>query len=83
VSKSYADLVRAEISKGCSEVVARQRVAYAFPDLARQAIAKAAGPAEFMAKVDETMRSDGCSRTAAMSKVRKQFPVLFAKYQNV
>ncbi len=54
---SFGDLVAAEIRKGCSPVVAAQRVAYAHPELARSAITKAAGRAEFMAKCDETMRA--------------------------
>jgi regulator of RNase E activity RraB len=81
---TYDKMVRAEIRKGCSPNVAAQRVSYAHPDLARQTLAKAAAsPVEFMAKVDEAMQANGCSRTAAMQQVRKQFPSLFAKFQNV
>ncbi len=51
--------------------MAAQRVAYARPELARSTVAKAAaGPAEFMAKVDETMRalSQHFSRRACFSR---------------
>lgn len=82
---TYEKMVQQEIRKGCSANVARQRVSYAHPALARhQTIAKAAAsPAEFMGRVDQVMQARDCSRTAAMQTVRKQFPELFRKFQNV
>jgi hypothetical protein len=86
VSKSYSDLVAAEIRKGCSPVVAAQRVATLYPAAARENIVKsAASPsvAEFMARVDEIKKDRGLSRTAAMSAARCEHPDLYERFENV
>jgi hypothetical protein len=83
VAKSYADLVAAEIQKGCSPTVARQRVEYAHPDLARASIAKSVRASEFMAGVDAIKKSQNCSRTAAMALARREHPEEFERFQNV
>lgn len=78
-NNNYRALVEAEIAKGCSVDVAVQRVAYAYPELARQTIAKAQNsPAEFMAKVDLEIQRTGCSRLEGMSRVRKSNPATSA-----
>jgi hypothetical protein len=77
VSKSYADLVQAEISKGCSPVVAAQRVAMLYPDAARASMAKARHDvADFMEA------EHNCPRTVAMSEIRKRYPDAFERLQN-
>ena len=49
VAKSFSELIADEIRKGCSDVVAHQRVAYEFPQAARESIAKSeSGVSEFM-----------------------------------
>lgn len=85
--KSYRALVGREIAKGCSETVARQRVAYAHPHAAREQIEKGvtanSDVAAFMAKVDAAMQTYGVSRTEGMQIVRRSRPDLFAKFRNV
>jgi hypothetical protein len=78
VSKSYADLVQGEIRKGCSPVVAAQRVAMSHPDAARASMAKAKDEAaDFMKRVDTYQAEQGCARTMAMSEIRKRYPDAF------
>jgi hypothetical protein len=82
VSKSYADLVQAEISRGCSPVVAAQRVAILNPDAARVSIAKARDEAaDFMERVGSYHVEHGCARTVAMSEIRKRYPDAFERLQ--
>jgi hypothetical protein len=82
-SKSYNSLVQAEIAKGCSPVVAAQRVCHLYPDAAQSAISKSADSdaARFMKVVIDIMQRDRCSRTEAMTKARREDPARFAKYQ--
>jgi hypothetical protein len=85
-TKSYRGLVEAEIAKGFSDTVARQKVAYAFPQAARESIAtiaKSARVSEFMNAVNEIKKARGCSRTAALSTARREHPDLFARFENV
>jgi alpha-glutamyl/putrescinyl thymine pyrophosphorylase clade 1 len=88
VKKTYEQLIGDEIRKGCSDRVARQRIAALYPAAARESresIAKSesGGVAEFMARVSEIMERDGVSRLTAMGRARKVHPDEFAKYQNV
>jgi len=86
VEKSFESLVAVEMRKGFSAVVAKQKVAYAFPDLAKSAAAiakSASGVVEFVKCVDQIQARDDCSRTAAMAKARQEYPTAFARYQNV
>jgi hypothetical protein len=75
-SKSYNSLVQAEIAKGCSPVVAAQRVCHLYPDAAQSAISKSADSdaARFMKVVIDIMQRDRCSRTEAMTKARREGP---------
>ena len=82
-SSSYDQLVDDEIRKGCSAVVARQRVAYAHPELARDQIAKNASVSEFMSAVDAIKKRDGCSRVEAMIRARREQPAAYARFENV
>ena len=83
VSKSYADLVQTEIRKGCSSVVAAQRVAMLYPDAARASMAKARHDvADFMERVVAYQAEHGCQRTVAMSEIRKRYPDAFERLQN-
>jgi hypothetical protein len=83
-SSSYDQLVDNEIQKGCSVVVARQRVAYAHPELARESLAKSEnGVAEFMTRVSEIKKRDGCSRVEAMIRARREHPAAYARFENV
>jgi hypothetical protein len=84
VSKSYGQLIRDEIQKGCNAVVAAQRVAVAYPALARQTLAKReSGVAEFMMCVSEIKKRDGVSRVEAMTRARQENPTAFERFQNV
>jgi hypothetical protein len=85
-SKSYSDLVEAEVRKGCSPTVASQRIAYAFPQAARESresIAKSARVSEFMSAVDEIKKREGVSRVEAMARARRENPEAFERFQNV
>jgi hypothetical protein len=84
VAKSYDQLVRDEIRKGCSAAVAAAKVAYAHPHAARETMAKRdSGVAEFMTVVDTIMKHDGVSRGVAMGRARRENPAAFGRYQNV
>jgi hypothetical protein len=84
VGKSYRQLVDAEIRKGCSPVVAAQRVTYAYPNLAQETLAKSdSGAAHFMRAVDRVMKRDNCGRVEALQKARRENPGAFARFQNV
>jgi hypothetical protein len=87
VAKSFSELIADEIRKGCSPLVARQKINYAYPALARasrESRAKSeSGVAEFMACVSEINKRDGCSRTAAMMRARRENPAEFSRFQNV
>jgi hypothetical protein len=83
VSKSYEDLVQIEMRKGCSSVVAAQRVAMLHPDAARASIAKARHEVvDFMERVNAYHAEHGCERTAAMSEIRKRYPDAFDRLQD-
>jgi len=84
--KSFAQLVETEIAKGCSPIVAAQRVATLYPDIAARGddIAKANDAVgRFLAKCNEVMQARGCSRTEAMQVVRRAHPREFSRFQNV
>jgi hypothetical protein len=76
----FDSLVEAEMEKGVSEAVARQRVGLKYPDAAAAVITKQ-GKTPFEKVVDAIMEQDGCSRSAAMSRARKKEPLKFAHYQ--
>jgi hypothetical protein len=82
---SFDRLVQAEVAKGCSENVAKQRVAYSHPHLARESIAKSEGGdvVAFMNAVTEIQKRDDCSRVEALRKARVEHPHKFGRYQNV
>lgn len=86
VAKSYRELVAAEIAKGYSDTVARQRINYAHPELARESIesiAKGSRVSEFMSVVDAIKKRDGVSRVEAMARARREDPQRFERFQNV
>ena len=87
MAKSFGDLVEAEIAKGCSPTVARQKVAYAFPQAARESresIAKhESGVSGIYGRVDEIKKVRGCSRVEAMSAARRENPDLYWRFENV
>lgn len=86
LKKTYEQLIDDEIRKGCTDTIARAKVAYAFPQAARESgesIAKSASVSEFVAAVDAIMKRDGCSRVAAMTAARKAHPDLYARFENV
>lgn len=85
VSKvSYADLVKRERDRGCSEVAAAQRVAYARPELLRSHIAKSATPVTaFMKIVSDIQKAEGVDRNTAMAKARQADPEAFQRFQEV
>jgi hypothetical protein len=77
-------LVEAEVLKGCPRSVAGQRVLQiygaAVPSSAQ--IRKSESVvADFAQQVDRVVIEKRCSRTAAMSEVRRRDPAAFAKYQ--
>jgi hypothetical protein len=83
VSKSYSELIADEIANGCSDTVARQKIAYAHPHLARESIAKSASVSDFMTRVSEIKKRDGCSRVEAMTRARREDPAAFRRFENV
>jgi hypothetical protein len=82
VAKSYGAALRVEINKGCSPVVAAQRVAVLYPGLAQERFAKSADDvADFMELVDAYRAEHGCDTTVAMSAMRKRYPDAFDRLQ--
>jgi hypothetical protein len=73
-------LVEAEIAKGVSDSVARQRVGLKYPNAAAAVIAKA-GKHPFEQVVDAIMQQEKCSRAVAMQRARKKEPLKFHSYQ--
>jgi hypothetical protein len=67
-SKSYRSLVDAEIRKGNSEVVARQKVAYSHPDVVQSHISKAGDG--FENAVAKIQKRDNVDRCTALRKAR-------------
>jgi leucyl aminopeptidase (aminopeptidase T) len=65
-------------------VVAAQRVAMLHPDAARASIAKAKDEvADFIERVSAYQAEQACTRTVAMSEIRKRNPEAFDRLQNV
>jgi hypothetical protein len=84
--KTHEDAVADQMAKGCSRVVAEQRVLHLYGNLPRSDIAKGVGDTlvtRFMAKCDQAMQQEGCDRTEAMRRVRKRHEGLFDAFQLV
>jgi hypothetical protein len=79
--KDFEALVEAEMAKGVSDSVARQRAGLKYPDATAAVIEKAKHPFEQV--VDTIQAQDGCSRAEAMARARKKEPVKFAHYQGL
>src|SRR5262249_25372565 len=77
---AFGALVEAEMNKGCSEAVARQRVGLKYPDAAAALIAKQ-DKTTLEKVVDAIVEQDGVSRSVAMSRARKKEPTKFQHYQ--
>jgi hypothetical protein len=81
----YDELIEAATRKGVPAAIASQQVLTEYgasPDLARVE-KKTRVVGEFMMQVDSVMAEKRCSRTAAMSEVRKRAPRLFEQLQEV
>jgi hypothetical protein len=85
LSKSYRDLVNAEIDRGFSPLIAKQRVLHAHGNnIAIPDINKGDTPVtRFNAVVTKLMEERGIERTEALRLARKRNPTLFAKYCEV
>jgi hypothetical protein len=84
VAKSFNEMVADEIGKGFSHNVARQKVSNAYPQAARESIAKSqADVADFMCCVTAIQKRDQVNRTTAMARARKAHPSEFSRFQNV
>ena len=82
---TFEAAVDAEISKGCSPVLAEQRVQQAYGQTLPSvgAFTKASVIEKFARLVDQTMRRDGCDRARALEKVRRAEPDLYEAFQIV
>jgi hypothetical protein len=81
---TFEDHVAAEVRKGCSELVAQQRVVNAYGNtLPRTSIAKAEVAGAALEEIaDQAWQSDaGLSRTEALRKARLENPTLFRRMQ--
>jgi hypothetical protein len=80
-ARSHQSLVTAEMDKGFSEIVAKQRVMHAHGstplDIRKFRDSPAVRLENLMTKV---MQRTGCERTVAWRAVRKRFPKLMAKF---
>jgi hypothetical protein len=86
VRGTLSSRVRAEIAKGFSSVLAKQRVMYAYGNTLPcghldKGIETAA--TVFMKRVDEVIARDRCSRTEAIEKARKENEAIFEAFQAV
>jgi hypothetical protein len=83
---TYEKAVATEIAKGCSPLVAEQRVLATYGNtLPRSSVAKGDDTVttHFMKCVDSIMLRDNCDRTDAMRKARQENEAEFAMFQLV
>jgi hypothetical protein len=83
-ARTHQALVTAEMDKGFSEIVAKQRVAHAYGSTPADITKFADSPVtRFNAVVTKLMEERGIERTEALRLARKRNPALFAKFQEV
>ncbi len=73
-ARSHQALVTAEIDKGFSEVVAKQRVMHAYGEAPRDLMKGDTAVTKFMRVTDRIMQKRGVERTEAMRLARKRNP---------
>jgi hypothetical protein len=80
VAKSYGGLVQAEINRGFSPLIAKQRIMHAH-GIAPLDLNKCADSpvVRFFNLVTKVMERDNCGRTTAMRKIRRSHPTLMKR----